>query len=290
MTFRLRTDEALPEGLKRCAAEQVDTAIAHLTGPDPDRQTAIHETRKSLKRIRALLRLIRPALGSGYKVEDAKLKEISGLLSPYRDADAMLELLETLRETQPELLDQDMYAQAHDALLGRRDTQLHADQGYPAVAREAVERLRAARRGIKDWELPAELDSMKETLKATFKRARKAGKRVADSNDVEDYHSWRKRVKALLYQGQLVKKTRLGPPGSYRKALDELAELLGEHHDLSVFEQLLGQPEVFPDRSHAAQVLKLVRQRRCVLEERTREVGRRLFSVKPKHFFDAATK
>jgi CHAD domain-containing protein len=285
MAFRLLPDEPPQEGLPRCAAEEYDKAIAHLAGPAEERQTAVHEARKCLKRIRALLRLVRPALGKRYKRENAQLREIAALLSPYRDADAMLELLASLRQSRPEMLDQRMYAQAHAALQGRRDGLVHADQGYPPVARMAIERLRAARQGLETWQLPANPKSLEAALRDSYRRARKAGKRAAASNEVEDYHDWRKRVKALLYQSELFRDTRLGPPARYRKQLDGLAELLGEHHDLSVFEELLATPAIFPDRAHAEQVLTLVGHRRQELEQQAGEIWKALFCTKPGHYF-----
>jgi CHAD domain-containing protein len=232
-----------------------------------------------------LLRLVRPALGRRYKQEKAQLREIAALLSPYRDADAMLELLASLRQTRPEMLDERMYAQAHAALQDQREGLLHADEGYPPVARAAVERLRAARQSLDSWGLPEDSEGLEAALRDSYRRARKAGKHAAASNEVEDYHDWRKRVKELLYQSELFRGTRLGPPARYRKQLDSLAELLGEHHDLSVFEELLAAPAIFPDRTHADQVLALVRHRRRELERQAAEIRKALFSTKPARFF-----
>jgi CHAD domain-containing protein len=285
MAFHPPPEETLRDGLQRYAAGQYDDAIARLAGPAGERQAAIHETRKSLKRLRALLRLLRPSLGVRYQAENARLREIAARLAPYRDADAMLELLEVLHKTQPELLDQRMYTQAHAVLQGRRDTQLLAGDGYPAEAGDVIERLRDARLAMAGWPLPETLHSIEKALRDSYRRARKAAKQAISAGGTDDYHSWRKRVKALLYQCELFKGTSLALPAPHRKKLARLAELLGEHHDLSVFEQLLASPGIFTDRTHAGQVLALARQRRHKLERRAAKWSADLFSAKPKNLF-----
>ena len=62
MAFRFKLAEPFEEGCKRIAREQIERAQCQLKGSG-DPVVAVHETRKSLKRLRALLRLIRPALG-----------------------------------------------------------------------------------------------------------------------------------------------------------------------------------------------------------------------------------
>ena len=61
MSFRLKLDEDVTDGLKRVAAQQAGDAIGQLeSGEDP--HEAVHETRKCCKKIRAVLRLGRDAL------------------------------------------------------------------------------------------------------------------------------------------------------------------------------------------------------------------------------------
>ena len=62
MAFRFKLDEPFEEGCRRIAREQIERAQAQLEEPN-DSRSRVHETRKSLKRLRALLRLIRPRIG-----------------------------------------------------------------------------------------------------------------------------------------------------------------------------------------------------------------------------------
>src|SRR5208283_81768 len=73
----LQGDEPLEEGLKRMALEQLDLAIGQLGGFDGGAadEDAVHETRKALKRLRALLRMLGTAVGNkAFERETAQLR------------------------------------------------------------------------------------------------------------------------------------------------------------------------------------------------------------------------
>jgi len=285
MAFRLKNGEAVDAGFRRIVLEQIDSALEHLQGPLDQRQRAVHETRKSFKRIRALLRLLRPQLGEVFERENARIRDLSALLSPYRDADAMLETLEKLHQALPELIDDALYDAAHASLLRSREQVVEDAAGYPDAARQVCAGLGQARSGVANWPLPNSVEQVQNLLRKTYKRARKAFGQACDSGDVEDFHTWRKRVKDLLYQSQILRDTSLALPKSFRKSLDGFAELLGDHHDLTVFEELLAQPEVFADQQHASEVLELVRGRRLQLQEDAIHSGGELFALPAKQFF-----
>lgn len=61
--YRLGPDETVPDGIRRMARGQLETAI-ELLGGNGDREAAVHETRTALKRVRTLLRLGRGDLGA----------------------------------------------------------------------------------------------------------------------------------------------------------------------------------------------------------------------------------
>jgi Group II intron, maturase-specific domain len=62
MSYRIHFNESLADAVPRIVCEQMDRAVAELTGPDPDVTKAIHQVRKRGKKIRGLLRLVRGSL------------------------------------------------------------------------------------------------------------------------------------------------------------------------------------------------------------------------------------
>ena len=61
MAYRFKLTEPFGKGVRRILLEQTELAGRKL-GETRDHERAVHETRKHIKRIRALLRLVRPAM------------------------------------------------------------------------------------------------------------------------------------------------------------------------------------------------------------------------------------
>ena len=86
MAFRIRNGDHLAKEVRRIARKQVEGALAVLREGDHADPETVHELRKHCKKLRALLRLVRPALGDVYAVENAHFRDMAQWLSPLRDA------------------------------------------------------------------------------------------------------------------------------------------------------------------------------------------------------------
>src|SRR6202008_4271071 len=87
--FGLLEGEELAQGLKRMALGQLELAIEQLEGAGGEIPVgvAVHETRKALKRLRALLALVEDELGPDEAArERAMLRDSGRLLAGARDA------------------------------------------------------------------------------------------------------------------------------------------------------------------------------------------------------------
>ncbi len=100
MAYRLKLKEPVAEGVRRVGLEQIEIAEAKLAS-DKDVPASIHDARRCLKRLRALLHLVRPGLDKdAYRREAEQLAAIGKLLSRARDRYVMQQTLAKL-ETQP---------------------------------------------------------------------------------------------------------------------------------------------------------------------------------------------
>ena len=91
MAYRLKLQESVPQGIKRVVKEEFETALEQLNGKSrANRGEAVHEARKSVKKIRAVLRLIRSELDGAYDAEIGRLRT--------RDAGAVVETFDALRK------------------------------------------------------------------------------------------------------------------------------------------------------------------------------------------------
>ncbi|HEY4814087.1 MAG TPA: CHAD domain-containing protein, partial [Chthoniobacterales bacterium] len=101
MAFRFENHETPIDGVKRIASERLEQAIAAAgikPRPSPD---DVHEIRKDLKSLRALLQLARGHLVKATRgQENLVLRDAGRTLSSNRDAAALLEALEKLFGTQ----------------------------------------------------------------------------------------------------------------------------------------------------------------------------------------------
>jgi CHAD domain-containing protein len=98
--FGLREGERVSGGFRRIACGQLELAIERLEGrTDEQLGTAVHETRKSLKRLRATVRLARDELGDEvYARENSAFREAGRRLAGARDSRVLLETLDALTD------------------------------------------------------------------------------------------------------------------------------------------------------------------------------------------------
>jgi CHAD domain-containing protein len=291
--------EPLSPALQRMALAQIDLALAALsdsdgTGPG---EKGVHEARKALKRLRALLRLLRRELGErAFARENTTLREIGRRLSEARDAAVMLATLDSLIARHPRRLGRRRGVRELRLRLAaeheRQRRQMLADD---ATRAELLGELRAFRWRVVSWSLPDGhgLELISDDLARLYGQGRKRYRRAARGRGERTLtmHQWRKRVKDLRYAIEI-----LDRPGSEQRLrklsrrADELGELLGEDHDLAVFAQRLraGNKPRRNDRSwrcgrRTRKLLnKAVAERRRALRKRALREGRRLFGPKPK--------
>ena len=84
----LQADEPLRAGLLRVADNLVKNAVERIRNPTNDRVEDLHFVRVTIKRLRAILRLIRPAIKKrAFDRENGRLRTAARRLSVARDAD-----------------------------------------------------------------------------------------------------------------------------------------------------------------------------------------------------------
>ena len=103
--FRISPAEPVPDEVRRVARGRIDHAIDELRcSSESSREEAVHEARKDMKKLRALLRLVRGELGERvYSAENACFRDVARELAGVRDADVMLATLTDLEQRYGEL-------------------------------------------------------------------------------------------------------------------------------------------------------------------------------------------
>jgi len=282
ISYRIHEDETVEVALQRIARKQVDKAIDDIDNNDLDAHETVHEVRKRCKKIRGLIRLVRPAFAQ-YKQANDWFRDAAGELSQIRDATSLLECFDALMKRHGDELDAALFAPMRDALLERRDDQmsrLDCDERLDAF-RQAMKK---SRKRITTWSLDKEgFVAVSGGLGKTYGRARQAMQKAYAKPTVERFHEWRKRVKYNWYHTQLLQDTWKPILKPIRKQTKHLADLLGDDHDLGVFrDALLAEPDRFgPQQTHPA-LLALIDHRRKELQAWAHPLGQRLYADKPK--------
>jgi CHAD domain-containing protein len=282
MAFRFDADETVDEAFQRAAAEQLLAAEAALRGDaDSDPASAIHDARKSVKKERALLRLMRGSVRrSDRRAENAALRDAAQKLSGARDAEVMIQTLDDLAERYAGQVSHHEFVAIRDRLADG----LQAPGSAPPEAAVAASELAAARERIAGWSLRSHgWAALEPGLRRTYERGTAAFAVARAAPTDEHLHEWRKRVKDLWYELRLI--AEIGGPAVRGQAKDAhvLADLLGDDHDLAV----LGERLLRVAGGVAADVdavLGLLHHRRLQLQAQAMELGGRVYAERPKAF------
>lgn len=235
MSYAIRpSDASVQSALRRIARSELGDALRRLETALPD-AGAVHGLRKHTKKLRGLIRLVRPVF-PGFAEANATLRDAAARLAPLRDAEVRLATLRGLAADLPGGL-----PPALEDRLAAEVADLRARSDLPAELARLRDELLGLRDQARGWRLTARgWAALEPGLAETWRRARR-GLRAARAAfdpaapyDAAAFHEWRKAVKYHWYQARLL--TPLWPAHleAWARLADELGEGLGRHNDLDV--------------------------------------------------------
>jgi CHAD domain-containing protein len=286
--FGLLTEqEPAARGLKRIALGQLDLAIEHLEGGSsiPPGE-AVHETRKALKRARALMRLLEGELGSKRADrERAVLADAAARLAGARDAEVMVSTLDALLRRHPRKLGRRRgVLELREDLERERRRASARTLGDAATRARVAEELSEARARVAKWKLSESCSAgeltgagLEHIYRAGRSGRRRAGKRRSGPRAL---HRWRKHVKDLRYAAEILDLAKVA-----RRA-DALGETLGEEHDLMLLAERVRSHKPLKRRRKRTRrrLLRAIARRREYLRGRALRDGERLYARGPGRF------
>ena len=240
MTFALTEKAALGESLALVTASEIGSLLDG--EPESGLDERVHETRKSIKRLRALLRLYRGGLSHAlFDLEDSRLRELGKSLGSARDAVALRESLERLVQAAP-AGDRARLADHVPALIGALDDGPRASNEEVASALRSVhDGLGAVRERARAWSVDRSgFSAIAPGLRRTYARGRRDLSRAMHRPSEKRLHTFRIGVKRHQYQLTLLEPLWPDPVKAFRHEAQRLGELLGHDHDLSLLERRFG--------------------------------------------------
>lgn len=285
MAFQFDQREPVPNAVRRLLTEQLDLAMGRLSSaPDggPPEEKAIHDARKALKRSRAVIRLVRPALGrKRSRAANATYREAGMALSATRDADVLIATWDAVAP-RVEGVDQDVLDAA------RRDFEAHRDRvrtEQPADVAAVVATLAEARRQVAEWPgLDDGWGTIEPGLRGIYEQGRDAMAAAVGGTDDEAWHEWRKRVKDTWYHLTLLVPAWERPLAAEEEEAHELSETLGLDHDLAVLRAEVDRRTEPWSPHEAAAVVAAIEGRQADLRAAAVVGGRRMYAESPKAF------
>jgi CHAD domain-containing protein len=290
--FRLRGDETVADGIRRVARGRLHDGADEMAGArtEADLGPAVHATRKDIKRVRAALRLSRDALGEdAYQRENTHMRMVAGRLSDARDARV---LTETLAELERRFEDE-LPPRATAALRARLEedqeralAELAGEGDLAARTRQALDE--AATRTAQWTFARDDFTAVEPGLRRIYRQGRRRLRTARAEPSAENLHDCRKRAKDLWHAAQLLRPAHPKRMKRLSRDAHELADLLGDHHDLSVLRAYIEvHPQLFADPASRDALLAVLDRRRDALSRRALKRGRRLYKRPPKRFVAA---
>jgi CHAD domain-containing protein len=274
--YRLRPEEPLPEGIARVARGRIDHAIDELNGAtDSAPEEAVHSARKDIKKLRALLRLIRSELGkAGFRRENDALRAAAAELAGTRDADVMVATIDTLG------LEPTVAGPLRQALEAHRLRT--GGGGVGQAGAQAAEILGEVRARVAGWPLEGRgFEALEPGLRRTYRRGRRAYRAQRKEVSVDGLHEWRKRAKELWYHHSLLEFVWKPVMSSVADQAHDLSDRLGDDHDLALLLAWARENAEAPPDLVAA-----VASRRAALQADAFDLGARLYADRPRAFVE----
>lgn len=280
MSYELRADETLGDGIRRIVCRQIEDAIRASKAKQNGKGSPVHETRKHLKKARAALRLARGEIDRDvWKREDRCLGKVGQLISEVRDAEVRLQTVRQLRKFARGK--KRGFQQTEELLSFELDSFLAAFSEWPL---EAEERLSQTLERIRNWPLnELSCKRLRQNVQRTYKRGRRALKTATRKTSTKNLHTFRKRVKELWYQLRLLRPLASVVFKELNDELKTLGECLGQVHDLAFVGQRLSS--IGPARKQSDRILNaLIASRRKELERTAIALGERFYAERPRQF------
>lgn len=285
MSWALANSESLRSGTRRIFRRQIDEALALLcdldNGPNDE---AVHEVRRAFKRLRSLLRLAQFAMGKrAFRAEDEVLRSAGQLLAESRDRKVLLEAIDRLRGSNltvaEESLLSSLSAEASALTAGAQHSMQRVSREVRTLLEDSIDRLPAwTKRRYRRRDLL-------RGLRKTYRGGRKALRDVSLSAMSERLHAWRKEVKYLRHQLEILDGPRRGGAGKIIAKAERLGEFLGEDHDLAMLQQHLERHAAANGNTdHSQSLQSMITRRRSEIQTAALDAGKRLYGDRPRRF------
>ncbi len=284
MAFRLKKGAPVATEVRRIVLRQLEVAVSELhTVGDPQSDEAVHDARRRVKKIRAIIRLVRPVLDKAYRSVDDDLRTVAHMLAPVADGRGIIETLDELARRYGKALPPRTIEAARKGVIrhGARADREATERGILEVAAGT---LRSERKRIKHWHMSAQgFRAIGPGLEESYRRARRMMIVAWSKPKPSHFHTWRRYVKDHWFHVRLLE----GRCGyhlvGYERRIEALDGVLGEYHNVILLRDVLVTDVDLP-REETALCLRVVARYQRLLRRHAELLGVRIYTERPRRF------
>ena len=272
MGYHIEKGESLATAFGRIAAEEIDLAMAQ--SRRLHRGEAVHNARKALKRLRALLRSLRVAFPKKlFRAENRHIAATCRRISPLRDVHVQLRTLGKLKAAASPAGDH-----IRRQLLRQQSSFIRR---IPALRKTVRALLDVSRQSLASWPLrKATAEDLASGLKRIYKQGREAFKTARKSPTPGHLHAWRKKTKSLGYGLEMIKNLGSGELSKMIRCSDILTEALGDDQDLFMVLCALDKEHRSNPASDFDRLANRISLKRAKRQKRAFKLGEKVYGEK----------
>jgi CHAD domain-containing protein len=239
--FRILQTETVEDNIHRILKGQILNIIGHCTQEQGDKHKSVHEIRKSFKRIRAVLRLIRDEIGySTYYRENVFYRDLSRRLSEIRNFSVLIDSTRTLQADLSNTIPGSAFEPLIQNLLSIRDRRMEKLVIQEDIMKDIPKQLDTAKARIRDLTVVHDdFRAFKKGLIRIYRQGRKYVDLCRRQPTSRNLHDLRKRIKYLWYHILILQPINPSMLETQAETLDNIGENLGIYHDMEVLRQYL---------------------------------------------------
>lgn len=262
-------------------------ALEQVSAPQSISDEAIHDARKALKKARAALRLLQDGMSkTTFQRDNSELRNAGRFLSPFRDAKSLIDAFDSLHDRYRNKL-QDVELALLQKILHANLTKARRHfSGMPTELGNCIRLLKDCIALTKKGDFSSiHSETIGTGLRRIYRKGSKARAEAETARTPEALHEWRKQVKYLLNAADALQLSQKGDVAKTLKRADDLADCLGNDHDLAMLSQETARGAYAPVDADVIKMLHaLINRRRAKLQKRAFGLGKRLYDRKPKKY------
>ncbi|MFC2137205.1 CHAD domain-containing protein [Bacteroidota bacterium] len=278
----INIDKPLKQEFIRLINEQIQSAIDVLKDNEIDIEKSIHEARKSIKRIRALLKCIQFAIKmSDYRRENQFLRDIKNLISDIRESTVLIDTLEYCKKHNKKVVAEETFERLHQKLIREKNKAINNYKKTNKLE-QTIDTYEIARIRLNNIDfIKTDSKSMIEGINKIYKKGRCLVNNCNKEKDSVMLHELRKAMKYLWYQLSIFKNYWPELINTYTKNFERLSDLLGIEHDLYEIFLYLSQNGTIKEKKD---IIPYVIKESDNIKSKFHKEARLLFAEKSKFF------